>query len=175
MEKRKAGSYTQAVHESQIKSILSVIATKKKIPVGMLRELVRPLFPPGHSLDAQTLFNFRLKINRLLKNGSINIHRHTFTGEDERMLVSPCSLEMQQSPEFLTEALALSRELLEDALKDRNDTHQVLTYLSSLANTDDTFSFRVGESPDGESSAFVWQTGVMRKDFQLFGDVLFLD
>ena len=33
----------------------------------------------------------------------------------------------------------------------------------------------MGEASDGSITGLIWQTGVMRKDFELFGDVLFLD
>ncbi|KAG7341180.1 hypothetical protein IV203_029274 [Nitzschia inconspicua] len=61
IEKRKAGIVTVAVNESRIKSILTVMATGQRIPTGLLRDLIRPLYPPGTSLDTQLLFNFRVK------------------------------------------------------------------------------------------------------------------
>ncbi|KAG7370749.1 hypothetical protein IV203_019319 [Nitzschia inconspicua] len=88
IEKRKAGAITAAVNESTIKSILAVMATGHRIPVEMLRRLVRPLYPPGTSLDSQLLFNIRLKIKRMLAKGDIDLSSHTVTEEDEAHLLS---------------------------------------------------------------------------------------
>ena len=45
VEKRKAGSHTTAIHEAQIKTILSVMNTGSRVPIGMMRDLMRPIFP----------------------------------------------------------------------------------------------------------------------------------
>ena len=58
---------------------------------------------------------------------------------------------------------------------DQNDLQQMITYLDSLVNCDDGFDYRIGRSVDGEVTGFVWMTGVMRRDFELFGDLLFVD
>ncbi|KAG7360056.1 hypothetical protein IV203_035154 [Nitzschia inconspicua] len=44
-----------------------------------------------------------------------------------------------------------------------------------MVKCDPTFDYRVGRSSDGTVTGFVWQTGVMRRDFELYGDVLFVD
>jgi len=62
MEKRKSGTFTSAINETQIKAILAVMETNSRIPTNMLRELMRPLYPVGTSLDAKLIFNFRLKL-----------------------------------------------------------------------------------------------------------------
>lgn len=79
IEKRKAGIVTVAVNESRIKSILTVMATGQRIPTGLLRDLIRPLYPPGTSLDTQLLFNFRVKLKRMLTRGGIDLSSHTVT------------------------------------------------------------------------------------------------
>ena len=58
MEKRKSGAYTVAVNEFHIKSILSVLKTKVKVNNKLLRQLMKPLFPAGTSLDCKLVFNF---------------------------------------------------------------------------------------------------------------------
>ncbi|KAG7341543.1 hypothetical protein IV203_023495 [Nitzschia inconspicua] len=176
IEKRKAGAVTAAVNESRIKSILTVMATGQRMPPEMLRRLVRPLYPPGTSLDSKLLFNIRLKIKRMLAKGDIDLASHTVTKADEAHLLSNTEdLDYLQSPEFLTEAFLQFRELLEESLGDQNDVQNILHYLDKMVKCDPTFDYRVGRSSDGTVTGFVWQTGVMRRDFELYGDVLFVD
>jgi hypothetical protein len=175
VEKRKAGTFTTAIHESQIKSILSVMSTGVRVPVSMMREMMKPLFPEGTSLDSKLIFNFRLKIKRMLAKGSIDLASHTVTEEDEAQLLSTADLDIEESPEFFTESLRQFQELLQEAMLDRNDIQQITTYLNSLAACDPTFTYRIGTSADGSITGFVWQTGTMRRDYELFGDVLFVD
>ncbi|KAG7347922.1 hypothetical protein IV203_016627 [Nitzschia inconspicua] len=176
IEKRKAGAITAAVNESTIKSILAVMATGQRIPVEMLRRLVRPLYPPGTSLDSQLLFNIRLKIKRMLAKGDIDLTSHTVTEEDEAHLLSNTEdLDYKQSPDFLTEAFLQFRELLQESLGDQNDVQRMIHYLEKMVKCDPTFDYRIGRSADRTVTGFVWQTGVMRRDFELYGDVLFVD
>ena len=176
MEVRKSGCYTTAIHESQIKTILTLMTTgKKKIDAATLRGLIRPLYPEGTSLDATMIFNFRLKVKRMLNKGIVDISSYTVTHQQEQELVSPDSLETRQSPEFLTEVFTQFTELLKHSLLDLNDLDQMFSCLDSLVEADPSFAYRVSRSLDGTVTAFIWQTGVMRKDFELYGDALFVD
>ena len=175
VEKRKAGSITVAIHESQIKAILAVMASGERVPIPMLRQMMKPLYPEGTSLDSRLIFNFRMKIKRMLACGVIDLESYTVTESDERNLLALEEADSSLSPSYLTEAFLQFQDLLKEALSDENDVKQIITYLESLAACDSTFSYRVGKSADGSVTGFVWQTGVMRRDFELFGDVLFLD
>ena len=125
VEKRKAGHHTVSLHEGQIKTILAVMKTEEKIPIGMLRELLRPLYPPGTSLDCKLMFNFRLKAKRMLAAGLGDLATETITEQQEQELLAPLDLE-SQCPAFMTEVYSQFRELLQEAMLDRNDTHQIL-------------------------------------------------
>jgi hypothetical protein len=175
VEKRKAGAVTVAIHEAQIKAILAVMATGTRVPTSMLREMMKPLFPEGTSIDSVLIFNFRLKIKRMLAKGTIDLASHTVSEDDERNLLSTNDLDKEQSPEFMSEVFRQFQDLLQEALKDQNDIKQISTYLESLSSCDPGFTYRIGWSADGSITGFVWQTGVMRRDFELFGDVLFVD
>ncbi len=177
IEKRKAGCHTVAINEQRIKTILSVMETGSRVPVDMMRDLMRPLFPPGTSLDFQLVFNFRLKLKRMLASRADrggNIDSQTITGAEEDELLATNDLD-QESPEFLTEAFSQFQELLKEAMLDQNDLKQMEQYLDSMASCDPTFTYRIGHGSDGTVTGFIWQTGVMRRDFELFGDVIFVD
>ena len=84
VEKRKSGAVTASIHEQQIKSILTVMKTGTKVPTSTLRELMKPLYPPGFSLDAKHIFNFRLKVKRMISSGiADDIATLTITQEHE--------------------------------------------------------------------------------------------
>ena len=170
VEKRKAGAVTRAINEHQIKAIASVLNTGTKIHPSTLREMIKPLFPPGHPLDHQLIFNVRVKIMKMLKNSTVDIASLAISQNQEREL-----LEENLSPEFFTEAFQQFHELLEESLKDPNELNQMVNCLESLAECDSQFTHRVASSDGGDVTGFVWQTGVMRKDFELFGETLFID
>ena len=86
-EKRKAGAVNRALHHDQIKAIASVIGTGTKVPTATLREMMKPLFPPGHSLDCQTIFNVRLKIIKLMNNSPTDVQSLSITEAQEKDLV----------------------------------------------------------------------------------------
>jgi hypothetical protein len=176
VEKRKAGSHTTAIHEAQIKTILSVMNTGSRVPIGMMRDLLRPIFPPGTSLDANSklVWNFRLKAKRMLAKGFVgDINSQTITEEEREALLS--TKDPKETPVFLTEIFQQFTELLKEALADGNDLHQITNYLNSLEDCNPTFMYRIGYVADGTATGLIWQTGVMRKDFELYGDVLFVD
>ena len=131
VEKRKAGTHTASVNELHIKSILSIMATGERIPTNLLREMIRPLYPPGTSLDSKLIFNFRLKVERMLKSGEVDTNSSTITEDHEKSLLAPLDLDSQQPPAFCTEVFQQFKSLLQEALHDRNDLHQIISYLES--------------------------------------------
>ena len=89
VETRKAGTFTVAIHEARIKSILAAVATNvNKVDTPLLREMIKPLFPPGTSLDSKLIFNFRTKIRRMLMKGIIDLSSYTITQQQENELLS---------------------------------------------------------------------------------------
>jgi hypothetical protein len=174
VEKRKSGLFTVATHEAQIRSIMSLLGTGAYVPTSLLREMMTPLYPPGTSLDCGLIFNFRVKMKLFMQRNTESLNTVTVTQQDETSLLVTDDSSLG-NPEFLTNALLQFKELLKDAMKDHNDLHQIRKYLLSMSTIDDTFAFRQSISEDGSATGFVWQTGVMRRDFELFGDVLFVD
>jgi hypothetical protein len=84
VEKRKSGSYTKSVNEVKIKTILVVLGTNMTVPTGLLRELIRPLFPHGHSLDYQLLFNFRLRAQGVLESKGVEVDEMLVSQDEVR-------------------------------------------------------------------------------------------
>ena len=166
---------TQSIHEHHIKTTLTMMSKPTKVPTATLREHMKDLCPPGTALDAQMVFNFRLKVKRMIDNGIIDMRSHTVTEQEASCLLAPDDLEKCQTPEFHSEVFAQCRELLELALKDRNELHQITTHLDNLGKVDRGFTHRMALSSDGTATGFVWMTPVMRRDFELFGGTLFID
>jgi hypothetical protein len=91
------------------------------------------------------------------------------------MLLSSDDLDRLETPEFISESFLNYREILKDVLSEPTDLHRISKYLEKLSAADPLFDYRIGRAVDGSVTGFVWQTGVMRRDFELFGDVLFMD
>jgi hypothetical protein len=56
-----------------------------------------------------------------------------------------------------------------------NNDRTAFTFLDSLAQADPSFKYRRIMNSIGDVTGYVWQTGVMRRDFELFGSTLFVD
>ena len=173
VQKRKSGAYTRSINKSQIKTILT-LQTGEKVPPRTLRKLLQPLFPPGHSMDYQFLYNFQFKAQRMLTKRAGAVDSMTITQEDETMLVDSNSLDAE-SPEYYTASFRLINQLIKNAILEPTDILQIERYLDDLAQTDTTFKWRKAADGDGKVFAYIWQNGIMRRDFELCGPTLFLD
>jgi hypothetical protein len=127
-----------------------------------MRDLVRPLFPRGYSLDAQLLFNFRLKAKRILSSKAGEVCDMTVTTDDEALLLSTDALDAE-SPGYVTDVFRLFNELIEQALGDEGDLAQIETYLNLLATHDPSFKYRRVQDENGNMTGYVWQTGVISR------------
>jgi hypothetical protein len=167
---RKCGAYTRSIKESQIKTVLSVINTAEKVPARLMRKLLRPLFPPDHSLDAKFLLNFRMKAMNILVAKGDEVENMSFTAEEESNLLSNHCL-----PEYYSESFQFYDKFMEKAELQPTDIQRVDTYLQSLAEVDGSFKYRRLNDANNSVTGYIWQTGVMRRDFELFGSTLFVD
>ena len=91
----------------------------------------------------------------------------TVTTDDEALLLSQDALDAE-SPGYVTDAFRLFNELIEQALGDEGDLAQIETYLNLLATHDPAFKYRRVQDENGNMTGYVWQTGVMRRDFELY-------
>jgi hypothetical protein len=64
--RKKSGVHTRAVKEQNFQAIQAIISANQKVPVPLLRDMVRPLFPHGHALEAKFLLCFRSKAQKML-------------------------------------------------------------------------------------------------------------
>jgi hypothetical protein len=174
VEKRKAGTYTKAINENQIKYILLLLNTNNKIHLKTMRDLIRPLFPLGHYLDSQFLFNFLLKAKGIIESRPEEVCDMTITRADETDLLNVTSLDAQYQ-EYFTQAFRLFNDLVHEALKDDHDILQIEKYLNLLAESDSSFKGRRVSDANGLPTGYMWQTGVHRNDLKLYGSTLFVD
>jgi hypothetical protein len=174
VQKRKAGAYTKAINEKQIKCILLLLSTNNKVASKTMRDLLRPLFPPGHCLDAKFLFNFRLRARKILHTKPGAVSDMTINLRDESQLLNVDSLDFQL-PQYFTEAFRQFHYLVHDALKDTNDINQIENYPNLLSRSDCSFKWRRASDSQGRPTGYMWQTGVMRKYLEGCGSTLFVD
>jgi hypothetical protein len=64
------------------------------------------------------------------------------------------------------------RELLEEALRRGNDTQNILFHIKQLSEVEKGFTYRIAYDSKGSPTGFVWQTPLMRKLSEDFGDLL---
>jgi hypothetical protein len=123
---QKAGVHTRAVvKEHNIKPILAVLNTNQHVAAPLLRDLVRPLFPPGHSLHAQFLGNFRRQARNILENEEEDDGQMDMTTAHKTCATNDL-------PEYLTKSFVLFNELIREAESKPTDIEQVECYLRSF-------------------------------------------
>jgi hypothetical protein len=88
-------------------------------------------------------------------------------------LCSPLSADLPA--EFIDHASRSIRELLREALNEGNDTMHIVKLLQKMHEEDHGFTYFVAYDSEGRECGFMWMTPVMRRMFELYGDVLFLD
>jgi hypothetical protein len=117
------------------------------------------------------MYNFHLKEKRMLRKlvGEIS----AITEKDEKLLFDPNGLDVE-SPEYFTESFSVFNQLLDKALLGPSDIQQIESYLQGLAQGY-TFKWRKATNKNGQVVSIVWQSGVMRLDFELYGSTSFLD
>ncbi len=63
-------------------------------------------------------------------------------------------------------------EILNEGIK---DAVLIERYLEALHQKDPGFTYKIAIANDGSRCGYVWMTPAMRRSFELYGDVLFLD
>jgi hypothetical protein len=66
----------------------------------------------------------------------------------------------------------LLSEIIKEGIK---DAVLIERYLEALHQNDPGFTYKIAIASDGSRCGYVWMTPAMRRSFELYGDVLFLD
>jgi hypothetical protein len=66
VEKRKAGHYETGVQQVHLRAIIEVLKPRKPVPIKVLREMMRPLYPATVEITAQDVCNMRSRVNIIL-------------------------------------------------------------------------------------------------------------
>jgi hypothetical protein len=107
VELQKAGVLTRAVvKEKNFKPILAVLNTNQHVAAPLLRDLVRPLFPPG------------LLLNERSDEGQISLSSKVYQELSDATV-----------PEYFTTSFRVFNELLAEAESKPTDIQQVITFL----------------------------------------------
>ncbi len=70
----------------------------------------------------------------------------------------------------LVQSYELYRLLLKDTLGNCQNTWKVETHLQKLHDSDEQFDYKIARDTDfGSATMVVWQTGLMKADFELYG------
>jgi hypothetical protein len=69
----------------------------------------------------------------------------------------------------------MTRELIKEALSQGNGTMYILRLLESMHQVVTGFMYWVARNSEGQGCGFMWMTPVMRRMFELYRNILFLD
>jgi hypothetical protein len=153
----------------------------------VLRNLLRPLFPESYPIDAVVISNVRYKARAILDKRKLNTQRDD--SAERNTIGSPSeSLELGEfvdaiaspldelPPSFIDIASRNANELLSQILNEGiKDAILIERFLEALHQKDAGFTYKIAIAEDGSRCGYIWMTPAMRRSFELYGDVLFLD
>ncbi len=185
-DKRSAGVYMKNLLEPQLHTILQLVEMRQA-PAVVLRNLLRPLFPESYPIDAVVISNVRYKARAILDKRKLNTQRED--SAESNTIGSPSeSLELGEFVEAIASPLdELPPSFIDIASRNANESlSQILNegikeailierFLEALHQKDPGFTYKIAIASDGSRCGYVWMTPAMRRSFELYGDVLFLD
>jgi hypothetical protein len=66
VDKKSSGTYQDKVKHDALKDIIAVLKPGRPVSCTLLRDMMRPLYPPTIAITAQDVWNMRLKVKKLL-------------------------------------------------------------------------------------------------------------
>jgi hypothetical protein len=168
--------------EPQLHTILQLVEMRVA-PALVLRNLLRPLFPESYAIDASVISNVRYKARAILEKRKLNTiaspSESLELGQFVEAIASgdPSHLALDElPPSFIDIASRHANDLLSEILNEGiKDAVLIERYLEALHQKDPGFTYKIAIANDGSRCGYVWMTPAMRRSFELYGDVLFLD
>jgi hypothetical protein len=65
VDKKRAGAYQAQLNDGSLLSLMEVLRSGRPVPCAVLREMMRPLYPPSMAIYAKEVGNMRQKVNQL--------------------------------------------------------------------------------------------------------------
>jgi hypothetical protein len=175
VDKKRAGAYQAQLNDGSLLSLMEVLRSGRPVPCAVLREMMRPLYPPSMAIYAKEVGNMRQKVNQLwTKQGdAMTLTNDSVIGSTSE---NPGLASADSFPaEYLSLANQCASDLLKIALNTGTDSAVIEAYFKELRASDPDFTYRIARMESGQVCGYVWQTSTMRADWEDYGNVLFLD
>jgi hypothetical protein len=194
-DKKSAVVYMKDLLEPQLHTILQLVEMRQA-PVSVIKNLLRPLFPESFPIDSVVISNVRYKARFILAERKSTTNKESSgtkpvisfpsdrlkLGEFVEALASGGVTTFQSSldelpPPFIDIASRNANQLLSEILNEGiKDAVLIERYLEALHQKEPGFfTYKIAIASDGSNCGYVWMTPAMRRSFELYGDVLFLD
>jgi hypothetical protein len=181
--------------EPQLHTMLQLVEMQKA-PALVLRNLLRPLFPESFPIDSVVISNVRYKARSILaKRKSTRNKEDSGTksvisfpsdglqlGEFVKALasggVTTFQLSLDESPPPFIDIASINANQLLSKIPNEGIKDVVLIerYLEALHQKyPGLFTYKIAIASNGSRCGYVWMTPAMRRSFELYGDVFFLD
>jgi hypothetical protein len=79
------------------------------------------------------------------------------------------------APTYYNASFILFHSLFQEAISNISDIRQNDSFFHALSSADCSFKFRKITNGTADVTGYIWQKGVMRRDFELYSSTLFLD
>ena len=141
-----------------------------------IRAHIQLELPRGMTLSSIAIGNIRNRIQKLIKGGTLEGDINTL---NRLILDDSVWKEIDLSPSIiLTDASEIASDLHNDLHKFQNDTSDSFDlerYLQLIGQMDNNFTFSLSKNSDERYNGCCWMTGVMRRNFELYGHYISLD
>ena len=163
----------ESQHMTALLSTMNLSLTH--LSANTIRAGLAPICPTTAHLDADTMRNFRLwaarRIRHLDTNGNVMLSE-----ADIRDMFKDAVVQKPSAGASVDDAEELYLSVLKDTMSTNQNSWLIEKLLKKYRENDGYFDYQIAIDPSsGAATAVVWQTGVMRADFELYGSSLFVD
>jgi hypothetical protein len=174
-QQRSAGKLL--IKESQqMNCLLSTMnLSTTHLNANTIRAGLAPICPTAAHLDADTIRNFRLWAARRIR--CLDANSDVMLSEaDVKDMFKDAVIQKPSAGASVDDAEELYLSVLKDTMSTNQNSWLIEELLKKYRESDEYFDYQISIDPSsGAATAVVWQTGVMRADFELYGCSIFCD
>ena len=175
LQRSWSGAYVKNMSDVSLFTLCSMLKGGGKVTSSFIKQILKSQFPANKNVTTRHVYWMKNRIKKILPR----MHEFNNYQDFAKMFnTSKLPIGIDNTPLTDDNIVQMGKELWLEIMNDDNDTDTIVTfqeYMLSLEHQNEGFAVNFLRSNQGRITGCIWQTAIMRDNFEWLGGFISLD
>lgn len=175
VQRSRAGDYIKGISALSFFQLCNTLQTTGKLKFSVIKDALQQQFPSNKNVTKNHVWNMRIKVKSMLPSMHTTQSFNDFQALCNTSNVKPG---LDNTPLSDDDVAVIAKEVWEEIMCNDPNEDAIVTfkeYMDLLKKSNKGFLYELFHDTRGKCTGCVWQTSIMRDNFERFGGFIALD